>query len=74
MTGTNAAGEALRRPLAALVFALALFAAACGDNKCDQCSSDADCDQGKGYVCEPYADGLNRCGDPSRRFDECPAK
>jgi len=55
--------------------AAVLLAAACGGGgKCDRCSADADCDQGKGYVCERYADDVYRCGDPALRFDECPAQ
>jgi hypothetical protein len=48
--------------------------AACGSkgDKCDTCSSDSDCDQGKGYVCESYADGKSRCGDPTKPGDTCP--
>jgi hypothetical protein len=61
----------MRFRLAALILALPLLAAGCGGGKCDECSDNADCDQSKGYVCELYEDGIRRCGDPRRPFDEC---
>ena len=64
----------LRHLATALAVAAPLFLSACGGggDKCDKCSSDSDCDEGKGFICERYVDGTNRCGDPSRPFDTCP--
>jgi hypothetical protein len=64
----------LRQLAAALAIAAPLLLTACGGgDKCDTCSGDSDCDSGKGFVCERYVDGNNRCGDPSRPFDTCPS-
>jgi hypothetical protein len=66
----------VRRVLAlAFVAASGLVMITCGsDNggsKCDICFSDIDCNQGKGYVCELYRDGISRCGDPRKPEDTC---
>jgi hypothetical protein len=63
----------LRQLAAALAIVAPLLLTACSSGqKCDECSGDSDCDSGKGYICERYEDGNNRCGDPSRPFDTCP--